>query len=227
MTSREADIVERLRAYVSDRLPGDIPPGPMQVVERADLTTAADLIERLSQENEGLRTAQQTNAKLANTLMEMAARLSVNSPLGWCRPDCVTLQDAAQRLRGEPDRIPPENVGAVLSASLPLSEEENEAVTVVVEEIGGNCPVQAEGTIDGRRFYFRARWNGWRVAIHPTATGDYLSWPDDGTEWDFSEAWGEGEYDAGWMPEDTAREMIDKAANLYRAAAPVPVQTEK
>lgn len=84
--------------------------------------------------------------------------------------------------------------------------------SVVIEEIGGNCPVQAEGTINGKRFYFRARGEHWRVEVHPTAKGDFLDWPDDGMEWRTQGKWGDGPYAAGWMPEDVARDMIAKAA---------------
>jgi hypothetical protein len=147
MTSREADIVERLgpqpyskctpehRAESLKSLmdpdsgwPSDWKDGLGKRVDGSMVwhANAADImllifeIERLSQENEGLRTAQKTNAKLANALMEMAARLSVNSPLGWCRPDCVALQEAARILRGEPEPKTPDIVGAVLSAVAPV-----------------------------------------------------------------------------------------------------------
>lgn len=88
---------------------------------------------------------------------------------------------------------------------------------VNIEWLGGNCPVQAEGTVDGRRFYFRARYESWSMEIHPTATGRYLNWPDDVTSWEHEEHWGEGAYEAGWMPEYVATEMIHKAANMWSA----------
>lgn len=73
-----------------------------------------------------------------------------------------------------------------------------------IEFIGGNCPVQAEGTIDGAPFYFRARGNGWRIGIG----GDTVADPDWSTfgEWD----------NAGWMLEGEALELIEKAAALWR-----------
>ena len=46
------------------------------------------------------------NERLADRLLLIAARLSVDSPLGWGRPDCVTLQEAAGALRGEPKQKP-------------------------------------------------------------------------------------------------------------------------
>lgn len=92
-------------------------------------------------------------------------------------------------------------------------------MTLIVDWIGGNCPVQAEGTIDGKRFYFRARGEHWSMEVHPTSTDDYVTWPRDDAEWMHEEEWGDEQYAAGWMPEDVALEMINKAAGLYRAVA--------
>lgn len=86
---------------------------------------------------------------------------------------------------------------------------------IEIEYIGGNCPVQAEGTIDGKRFYFRARGRRWSIEIHPTAEGSYLHWDGD-DEWEYTEPWGDGDYAAGWMPVEVAREMIEKGAELWR-----------
>ena len=83
-----------------------------------------------------------------------------------------------------------------------------------IEWLGGNCPVQAEGTIDGRRFYFRARHEHWSIEIAATATTEYVKWPEDETTFEYEEEW-DGP-NAGWMSEDTAREMIAKGAALYR-----------
>jgi hypothetical protein len=89
--------------------------------------------------------------------------------------------------------------------------------TVVIDWLNGYCPVQAEGTIDGRRFYFRARGEHWSIEVHPTATGEFLDWPDYGHVWMYREPWGDMKFAAGWMPDDVAREMIAKAAVMYRA----------
>lgn len=90
-------------------------------------------------------------------------------------------------------------------------------MSIDIEVLGGSCPVQAEGTIDGKRFYFRARGNRWSLAVHPTCDGDFLSWPDGW--WEHWENWGDDPYAAGWMPEDVAREKIGYGAELYRASA--------
>lgn len=85
---------------------------------------------------------------------------------------------------------------------------------VLIDFIGGNCPVQAEGTIDGKRFYFRARGDSWSLEVHPTSGGGYLEWPDDPEVWRYEEDYGVWP-DAGWMEESEARGFIDKAAALY------------
>lgn len=42
--------------------------------------------------------------KLAEKLMLIAARRSVESPLGWAHPDCETLEEAARILKGAPEK---------------------------------------------------------------------------------------------------------------------------
>lgn len=75
--------------------------------------------------------------------------------------------------------------------------------------IGGNCPVQAEGGVDGVAFYFRARGAAWEFWVGPEADwfsdrsfsfeGDYGAWPD-----------------AGWMPRHEALGFIVEGINAYR-----------
>lgn len=85
---------------------------------------------------------------------------------------------------------------------------------VKIEWIGGNCPVQAEGTINGKPFYFRARGNHWSLDIGSGEDGKH---PLETTVWDYVEPYGDEPYVAGWMSEDEARGFIDKAAALYEA----------
>lgn len=89
---------------------------------------------------------------------------------------------------------------------------------ISVEYIGGNCPVQAEGTIGGVEFYFRARGVHWSMSI---GGPDVVLSPD----WYHQEEWGDGPFAAGWMPEDVAREMMRKAFAMYRAARPTAPAT--
>lgn len=83
--------------------------------------------------------------------------------------------------------------------------------SIKIDMIGGNCPVQAEGTIDGKPFYFRARGEHWSFSVGTDAIGD----PD----WHHEEKWGSGPYDAGWMSEETARRAIEWCARSYLARA--------
>lgn len=92
---------------------------------------------------------------------------------------------------------------------------------VHIELIGGYCPVQAEGTVNGQEFYFRARHAHWRMNIG----GDVVANP----AWSYSEPYGDGPHDAGWMEESEARAFIAKAANLWLAVAakPSPPSSER
>jgi hypothetical protein len=78
---------------------------------------------------------------------------------------------------------------------------------VTITLIGGNCPVQAEGDVDGHEFYFRARGNYWRMNIG----GEVVCNP----EWSYEEPYGDEPYAAGWMSEDEARAFIAKAVRLW------------
>lgn len=81
-------------------------------------------------------------------------------------------------------------------------------MNVVIDYIGGNCPVQARGTIEGKPFYFRSRGDCWSLGIG----GDPVACP----EWEHEEDYGVWP-DAGWITRDQAKAFIDKAAGLYTA----------
>ncbi len=56
--------------------------------------------------------------RLAEKLMLLAARRSVESPLGWESPDCEMLEEAARIVRGDPPKKPDDGrADAVLSLS--------------------------------------------------------------------------------------------------------------
>lgn len=91
-----------------------------------------------------------------------------------------------------------------------MSEKE-----IRIDLIGGNCPVQAEGLIDGAPFYFRARGSRWSLSVGgANVIGD--------PEFYHEEAYGDGPYDAGWMGQEEARAFIEKGAGLYRASLAGP-----
>ena len=81
---------------------------------------------------------------------------------------------------------------------------------VKIDCLGGNCPVQARGTIDGKPFYFRSRGEHWSMSI---GGADVVGDP----EWYHEEEYGPWP-DAGWISDDQARAFIDKASGFYRAS---------
>lgn len=76
-----------------------------------------------------------------------------------------------------------------------------------IDWLGGNCPVQAEGTIGGKPFYFRARGKHWSFAVGADPLGS--------PEWRICRRYSWRQYMAGWMPQYTALACIAKAARLY------------
>ena len=80
-----------------------------------------------------------------------------------------------------------------------------------IQNIGGWCPVQAEGTVGGKPFYFRARGNQWSMAIG----GDPIETPG----WFREDEYGASP-DAGYMPLDEARAFIEICAADYLAGKP-------
>lgn len=78
---------------------------------------------------------------------------------------------------------------------------------VTIDQIGGNCPVQAEGHIAGKPFYFRARGEHWSIGVG----GDVIGQPD----WYYEEEYPGGTFAAGWMSIDEAKQFIQQAADRY------------
>jgi hypothetical protein len=73
--------------------------------------------------------------------------------------------------------------------------------------IGGNCPVQAEGTIEGKPFYFRARGESWSLGIG----GEPVLEP----EWEIEQEYGSTPFAAGWMTVDEAKAFIEYGVARY------------
>jgi hypothetical protein len=86
---------------------------------------------------------------------------------------------------------------------------EDEVSGLVTTGVYGNCPVQADGTIDGTPFYFRARGSKWALSVGE----DPLS----SSAWRHIEDYGEDQFSAGWMTEDEAITFIKKAVDIFRA----------
>lgn len=108
-----------------------------------------------------------------------------------------------------------------------ISEFESPAVQEKIESmkaqgfdvhwLSGLCPVQANGLIDGRVFYFRARHDEWSIRIAKNKGGEndmdaVIDAPD---AWEYREKYGE-DPDAGYMPFIEALQFIEWAAKLWR-----------
>lgn len=91
---------------------------------------------------------------------------------------------------------------------------------IVIDTIGGFCPVQAEGTIDGLPFYFRSRGEHAELTISRVGTEPVLPPPEDLVfyvrariaDWP----------DAGYLELEEAEAMIERAALLYAWSQPAP-----
>ena len=85
-----------------------------------------------------------------------------------------------------------------------------------IEWIGGPCPMQAWGTVDGDQFAFRSRWDRWSFTVSndPKVEPDDIESSEQGY---FVEQLYGGRYGAGYMPENEARKIIDRDARTYYA----------
>lgn len=76
-----------------------------------------------------------------------------------------------------------------------------------IDELGGQCPVQAEGFVDGEPFYFRSRGCAWTMGIGGEPVG--------APAWEYGEPYGEWP-DAGFITLDEARGFIEASVKLWR-----------
>lgn len=86
-------------------------------------------------------------------------------------------------------------------------------MSLVIDTLGGMCPVQAEGTIDGVPFYFRARGEHWKFSAGIDPVKISLGWAEGFFR---EEEWGDGPFSAGYMPLDEAQKIIEKCAAEFQ-----------
>lgn len=83
---------------------------------------------------------------------------------------------------------------------------------LIVTYLGGACPTQAEGTIFGNPFYFRARHGTWDLTV--TVPGSDPVMP---AEWADVLLYREGEDPAqGWMEEAQVLPILQQATTTLR-----------
>lgn len=88
--------------------------------------------------------------------------------------------------------------------------------------IGGACPLQGDGVVDGLPWYFRARGGSWEFAVAATPDGDpvaacFSDAPTGSFRAD-GEAEGDGPYAASWMPHSEAWRHIEASIAEFRAS---------
>lgn len=105
---------------------------------------------------------------------------------------------------------------AVWEREGPAADARAALLGIVFDEIGGNCPLQAEGSFDQQRFYFRARYNRWR--FHAWTGSEHYQDAENCDEWVVERPYGTDRFDAGWMHQHEAIHFICDCVDEYRAA---------
>jgi hypothetical protein len=82
---------------------------------------------------------------------------------------------------------------------------------MVLDWCAGYCPVQAEGTIDGKAFYFRARHQSWQFHVAKDRTHRFVN---DIFYCDID--WPAEEFAAGWMSPVDVLKCLHLGVALYR-----------
>lgn len=83
---------------------------------------------------------------------------------------------------------------------------------IKIDYIGGVCPIQAEGTINGEQFYFRSRHQHWSLCI---GKNPILGPHSKLNKYYKKEKWGEGLHSAGFMNIKDAKIIIKNTINDY------------
>lgn len=75
---------------------------------------------------------------------------------------------------------------------------------LVIDYMGGACPTQSEGTIQGIPFYYRARHGSWSLGIgqDPVSNGDINLFGDDPH--------------VGWVPDEDVKAVLIIGNSLVR-----------
>lgn len=84
--------------------------------------------------------------------------------------------------------------------------------------VGGFCPVQGEGTVDGLSWYFRARHDDWSFEAWRAPFGPDGSLPSGPPIWSASAEYTDGDGDASWMPFSHAWRYIEECIAVGREA---------
>jgi hypothetical protein len=93
-----------------------------------------------------------------------------------------------------------------------------------VQVLGGLCPVQGDGLINGHRWYFRARGESWSFEVWaegvgiPVDPGADLGYelPQEESVFERGDEYNPGDqFGAGYMPDEDARRFIEESAQKF------------
>lgn len=99
----------------------------------------------------------------------------------------------------------------------PAAMASAEALGISIDNLGGNCPVQAEGSFDDKRFYFRARGEEWSLTVWPAVqAANYTDLPLGEEEWEIERDYGDSDFAAGWMHKHEAVAFICEGVTEFR-----------
>ena len=91
--------------------------------------------------------------------------------------------------------------------------------SIVFDYLGGLAPVQAEGTVAGRPFYFRSRYEHWTFSVseHDDVSPVEIDSVESGKAHGFFRQgqYGTDPFEASYMPEEEARRIIAACAEEY------------
>lgn len=113
------------------------------------------------------------------------------------------------------------NVKTIIKSSavkVEIREMKKLNARIEIKYFGGQAPVQAEGVIDGREFYFRARGNHWEFSV--AKVSGLTNWAGDSKEaaaFFVEEDYGREPFAASHMPEEKAAKIITDCVLRYLA----------
>ena len=94
--------------------------------------------------------------------------------------------------------------------------------TLSEEEVPAWCEIeqlsvgQGWGTCDGFRWYFRAKYGSWCLALATDRSLDPVAVDDESEGFYKEELYGDGRYGASWMPDEEARYFIVESLKEFR-----------
>lgn len=83
---------------------------------------------------------------------------------------------------------------------------------IVYKSIGGMMPNQAEGTVDGHPFYFRARWGSWDIHICKPGVDPVLPSREDTLYYNCGD-----DDQAGWWDDNGFQPFVDRLLHEFES----------